>query len=266
MLIRFLDLTKQVLRWGSLQPPYLLLKKSHPFYDYYFHLEVKYIYLCRKIMGSCEQRLRGEAWKQEMEILIMETNTNTETTTVDTEIKDGASAEVDETTREDVDTKDAETVTMSKADYDKAIQSAEDKIRGHYSKEIKDLKDKIKELTPVEKSQAEIDLENRIAALEESERNVAAQKKRLEFQENLTNKGLDKALVDFLKEDTDVDALVSVVDGIVKSRMKSTGYVPTEHSSDDKVTIEEFQKMPYSKKVELSEKNPTLFNRLIGKR
>jgi hypothetical protein len=190
---------------------------------------------------------------------IME-NTNTETTVVDTEIKDGASA-ADETTREDVDT-----VTMSKTDYDKAIQSAEDKIRGHYSKEVKDLKDKIKELTPVEKSQAEIDLENRIAALEESERIVASQKKRLEFQENLTNKGLDKSLVDFLKEDTDVDALVSVVDGIVKSRMKSTGYVPTSHDSDDLVSQEEFNKMSYDKRVELYKKNPTLYERLTKRR
>lgn len=188
-------------------------------------------------------------------------NTNTETTVVDTEVKDGASA-VDETTRENVDT----VVTMSKADYDKAIQSAEDKIRGHYSKEIKDLKDKIKELTPVEKSQAEIDLENRIAALEESERIVASQKKRLEFQENLTNKGLDKSLVDFLKEDTDVDALVSVVDGIVKSRMKSTGYVPTSHDSDDLVSQEEFNKMSYDKRVELYKKNPTLYERLTKRR
>lgn len=192
-------------------------------------------------------------------------NTNTETTVVDTEVKDGASA-VDETTREDVDTKNAETVTISKTDYDKAIQSAEDKIRGHYSKEINDLKDKIKELTPVEKSQAEIDLENRIAALEESERIVAAQKKRLEFQENLTNKGLDKSLVDFLKEDTDVDALVSVVDGIVKSRMKSTGYVPTSHDSDDLVSQEEFNKMSYDKRVELYKKNPTLYERLTKRR
>lgn len=192
-------------------------------------------------------------------------NTNIETTVVDTEVKDGASA-ADETTREDVDTKNAETVTMSKTDYDKAIQSAEDKIRGHYSKEIKDLKDKIKELTPVEKSQAEIDLENRIAALEESERIVAAQKKRLEFQENLTNKGLDKSLVDFLKEDTDVDALVSVVDGIVKSRMKSTGYVPTSHDSDDLVSQEEFNKMSYDKRVELYKKNPTLYERLTKRR
>lgn len=192
-------------------------------------------------------------------------NTNTETTVVDTEVKDGASA-ADETTREDVDTKNAETVTISKTDYDKAIQSAEDKIRGHYSKEINDLKDKIKELTPVEKSQAEIDLENRIAALEESERIVAAQKKRLEFQENLTNKGLDKSLVDFLKEDTDVDVLVSVVDGIVKSRMKSTGYVPTSHDSDDLVSQEEFNKMSYDKRVELYKKNPTLYERLTKRR
>lgn len=192
-------------------------------------------------------------------------NTNTETTVVDTEVKDGASA-ADETTREDVDTKNAETVTISKTDYDKAIQSAEDKIRGHYSKEINDLKDKIKELTPVEKSQAEIDLENRIAVLEESERIVAAQKKRLEFQENLTNKGLDKSLVDFLKEDTDVDALVSVVDGIVKSRMKSTGYVPTSHDSDDLVSQEEFNKMSYDKRVELYKKNPTLYERLTKRR
>ena len=215
-------------------------------------------------MGSCEQRLRGEARKQEWRYKIME-NTNTETTVVDTEVKDGASA-ADETTREDVDTKNAETVTMSKTDYDKAIQSAEDKIRGHYSKEIKDLKDKIKELTPVEKSQAEIDLENRIAALEESERNVAAQKKRLEFQENLTNKGLDKSLMDFLKEDTDIDALVSVVDEIVKSRMKSTGYVPSEHSSDDKITPEEFNKMSYSQKLNVMQSQPELYKRLMANR
>ena len=181
---------------------------------------------------------------------------------VNTEVKDGGSS--DPTTNQEVNTE--ETVTMSKADYDKAIQSAEDKIRGHYSKEIKDLKDKIKELTPVEKSQAEIDLENRIAALEESERIVASQKKRLEFQENLTNKGLDKSLVDFLKEDTDIDALVSVVDGIVKSRMKSTGYVPSEHSSDDKITPEEFNKMSYSQKLNVMQSQPELYKRLMANR
>lgn len=214
------------------------------------------------------QRFRGMNRKQEMERIIMDTNTNTEVS-ADTRVSDGvATPEVDTTTNNtEVNAENnADTVTMSKADYDKAIQSAEDKVRGKYSKEINELKAKVQELSPVEKSQAEIELENRIAALEESERNIAEQKRKLDFQENLSNKGLDKSLVDFLKDDTDVDALVSVIDEIVKSRMKSNGYVPTEHSSDDKVTPEEYKKMSYSEKVALSEKSPELFKRLSGRK
>lgn len=190
-------------------------------------------------------------------------NTN-EVTTVN-QVADGVSIEFD-TTKGTTEVNAENSVTMSKADFNKAIQSAEDKLRGKYSKEIKELKDKIQELTPVQKSQAEIDLENRIAALEESERNIAAQKRRLDVQENLSNKGVDKALVDYLKDDADVDALVNIIDGIVKSRMKSNGYVPTEHSSDEKVTPEEFKKMTYSQKLELSERSPELFKRLSSRR
>lgn len=189
---------------------------------------------------------------------------NTNEITSINQVADGVSMKIDTTKGTEVNTEDS--VTMSKADFDKAIQSAEDKLRGKYSKEIKELKDKIQELTPVQKSQAEIDLENRIAALEESERNIAAQKRRLDVQENLSNKGVDKALVDYLKDDADVDALVNIIDGIVKSRMKSNGYVPTEHSSDEKVTPEEFKKMTYSQKLELSERSPELFRRLSSRR
>ena len=189
---------------------------------------------------------------------------NTNEITSINQVADRVSMKIDTTKGTEVNTEDS--VTMSKADFDKAIQSAEDKLRGKYSKEIKELKDKIQELTPVQKSQAEIDLENRIAALEESERNIAAQKRRLDVQENLSNKGVDKALVDYLKDDADVDALVNIIDGIVKSRMKSNGYVPTEHSSDEKVTPEEFNKMTYSQKLELSERSPELFKRLSSRR
>ena len=189
---------------------------------------------------------------------------NTSEITSINQVADGLSIELDTTKGTEVNTEDS--VTMSRVDFDKAIQSAEDKLRGKYSKEIKELKDKIQELTPVQKSQAEIDLENRIAALEESERNIAAQKRRLDFQENLCNKGVDKALVDYLKDDADVDALVNIIDGIVKSRMKSNSYVPTEHSSDEKVTPEEFKQMTYSQKLELSERSPELFKRLSSRR
>lgn len=190
---------------------------------------------------------------------------NTNEITSINQVADGVSMEID-TTKGTTEVNAENSVTMSKADFDKAIQSAEDKLRGKYSKEIKELKDKIQELTPVQKSQAEIDLENRIAALEESERNVTAQKKRLDVQENLSNKGMDKALVDYLKDDADVDALVNIIDGIVKSRMKSNSYVPTEHSSDEKVTPEEFKQMTYSQKLELSERSPELFKRLSSRK
>lgn len=218
------------------------------------------VYLCEKNNGSDRCNVYG-AWIGNRKGNTME-NTN-EITSIN-QVANGMSMKIDTTEGTEVNTEDS--VTMSKADFDKAIQSAEDKLRGKYSKEIKELKDKIQELTPVQKSQAEIDLENRIAALEESERNIAAQKRRLDVQENLSNKGVDKALVDYLKDDADVDALVNIIDGIVKSRMKSNGYVPTEHSSDEKVTPEEFKKMTYSQKLELSERSPELFKRLSSRR
>lgn len=194
----------------------------------------------------------------------MEDNKNTELEKdVETKGKDGA-----DTKSETTDTKDdtKETVTMSKADYDKAIQSAEDKVRGKLSKQIRDLEAKVKELSPVEKSQAEIDLENRIAALEASEKAVADRERKIATQEKLSASGLDKTLVDYIKDDADIDALSNIVDEIVKSRMKSSGYVPTDHDSEGKVTQEEFSKMSYSQKVEYSQKHPESFKRFMGKK
>lgn len=194
----------------------------------------------------------------------MEDNKNTELEKdVETKGKDGA-----DTKSETTDTKDdtKETVTMSKADYDRAIQSAEDKVRGKLSKQIRDLEAKVKELSPVEKSQAEIDLENRIAALEASEKAVADRERKIATQEKLSASGLDKTLVDYIKDDADIDALSNIVDEIVKSRMKSSGYVPTDHDSEGKVTQEEFSKMSYSQKVEYSQKHPESFKRFMGKK
>ena len=189
--------------------------------------------------------------------------TNTDTQDVDSKGKDGAGKNTDTT-----DTKDAtqETVTMSKADYNKAIQSAEDKVRGKAAKEIRDLQAKIKELSPIEKTQAEIDVENRLAALEASEKAVAERERKIAVQEKLSGSGLDKALADYLKDDVDVDKLSALVEGIVKSRMKENGYVPSNHSSDDKVTPEEFKKWSYSNKEKFAQEHPESYKRLIGKK
>lgn len=190
-------------------------------------------------------------------------NTNVENENVETKGNDGAdNTETTNTDKEDT----KETITMSKADYDKAIQSAEDKVRGKLSKQIRDLEAKVKELSPVEKTQAEIDLENRIAALEASEKAVTDRERKIATQEKLSASGLDKTLVDYIKEDADIDALSNIVNEIVKTRMKSNGYVPTDHASDEKVTQEEFSKMSYSQKVEYSQKHPESYKRFMGKK
>lgn len=191
-------------------------------------------------------------------------NKNTiSTKNVDSKGVDGVGANTDTTNTKDTT---QETVTMSKLDYDKAIQSAEDRVRGKYSKQLKDLEAKVKELSPVEKTQAEIDVENRLAALEASEKAVAERERKIAVQEKLSANGLDKTLADFLKDDTDVDKLSTLIDDIVKSKMKSNGYVPSDHSSDDKVTPEEFAKWTYSQKAEFAEKHPESYARLRGKK
>ena len=203
----------------------------------------------------CKTLCRGADQEQERQIIFMEENKNTN---VDTQTGDGAQA----TTNGEKSTD--KVVTMSQIDFDKAIQSAEDRVRGKMSKTIKELQEKVKELTPVEKTQDQIDLENRIAALEKSEREVAAQKKRLDIQEQLSGKGIDKSMVDFLRADADLEAFSDLIDTITKTRMKSSGYVPGEHTSDDKITPEDFKKMTYSEKVNFSQAHPEAYKRFMG--
>lgn len=157
-------------------------------------------------------------------------------------------------------------VTFTEDEVAKKIQSAEDKLRTKYVKEIKDLEEQVKKLSPVEKTQAEIDVENRLAALEASEKAVAERERKIAVQEKLSGSGLDKALADYLKDDVDVDKLSALVEGIVKSRMKENGYVPSNHSSDDKVTPEEFKKWSYSKKEKFAQEHPESYKRLMGKK
>lgn len=157
-------------------------------------------------------------------------------------------------------------VTYTEDEVTKKIQKAEDELHKKYSKQIEDLEAQIKKLSPAEKSEAELELEKRIAALEASEKDIADRERKIAVQEKLSANGLDKRLADYLKDDADIDALSSLVDGIIKGRMKENGYKPVDHSSDDKVTPEEFAKWPYSKKAEFAERHPEAYKRLRGKK
>jgi len=157
-------------------------------------------------------------------------------------------------------------VTFTEDEVSKKVQSAEDKLRAKYSKQIKELEDQIEKLSPKKKSESEIEMEKRIAALEESEKAVAERERKIAVQEKLSANGLDKALADYIKNDADVDKLSTLVEDMVKSRMKANGYVPSDHSSDDKVTPEEFKKWSYSKKEKFAQEHPESYKRLMGKK
>ena len=146
-----------------------------------------------------------------------------------------------------------ETVTMSKTDYAKAIQSAEDKLRTSYSAKIKELESKL----PHEKSDAEKDYDTRLAALE-------AKEKKMALQESLANKKLDNSFADYLKDDVDIDKFGTVIDNLVNTRLAQTGFRPSGHTDNVGISKEQWAKMSYSEKQEFYNSNPELANKFMG--
>lgn len=92
----------------------------------------------------------------------MDENKNIVGTENTTEVTTNESTTVETKTDDTANSKAACDIQMTQDDFDKAIQSAEDKIRTKYSKEVKQLQDKISTLSPVEKSKGEIEFENRL--------------------------------------------------------------------------------------------------------
>ena len=146
-----------------------------------------------------------------------------------------------------------ETVTMTKTDYDKAIQSAEDKLRTTYSSKIKDLESKL----PHEKSDAEKDYQQRLAALE-------AKEKKMALQESLANKKLDLSFAEYLKNDVDIDKFGTVIDNLVNTRLAQTGFKPNGHTANVGISKDQWAKMSYSEKQEFYNSNPELANKFMG--
>lgn len=135
----------------------------------------------------------------------------------------------------------------------------------HHIQNRLNLEDKIKELTPVELSDTEKELNRRIEELEKSQKEVESQKAFLSLQDTLQSKGIDKALATYLKADVDVDAFVTAFNSAMKEVTKDSGYVPDSHNAGDKITAEDWGKMKYSEKVDIMNKSPELYKRLMAK-
>ena len=178
-----------------------------------------------------------------------ETVENTETETV--ENTETETVENTETTEE--------TVTMSKKDFDKKIQSEVDKVRSEYSRQLNELKKQI----PEKKTEEQIALETRAAELD-------AKEKAFNFKVAMNEKGVASELQDFIKLDCDVEAFATVYESAIQKAVdayvKENGYVPENHKSGTTMTKEEFAKLPMSEKERIHDENPTLYNSLVARR
>lgn len=171
------------------------------------------------------------------------------------------------TVTENVETTNTETttentVTMSQEDFDKKLQGAADKVRTEYSKKIKDLETRIKELTPAQKSEAEIDFENRLAALE-------AKEKRMALFDSLSENDVSSDFADYLKDGADVkkfsEIYKSAIETAVQKKIQANGYVPNGHKSGESLTKDDFKKMNMTEKEQLYKNNPELYKTLSGR-
>lgn len=155
-----------------------------------------------------------------------------------------------------------ETVTMSKADYDKAIQAAEDRLRTKYSKNIKALEDKIAALTPVEKTDAERDFEKRLADLEKKEQENEVKAKVLNLKAVLQSHNIDSGIADYLSADVDAEAFSADIEKIISARLAAGGYKPTGHQTNQPITKAEYDKMTYDERADLYRRDPETWKRL----
>ena len=171
--------------------------------------------------------------------------------------------EVNETATKTEETNNEETMTISKSDYDKAIQSETDKVRTKYSKQVKELETRIKELEAKEekkvpeKSEKEIELEAREKALLARENAIA-------INQALSSKGMKTELAEYLKDGVDVDQLSSVIDSMVSERMTAQGYVPSSHKTGKGMTKEDFYKMDMDAQEKFFRENPESFHALFN--
>ncbi|MDA3731433.1 hypothetical protein PBV87_08080 [Niameybacter massiliensis] len=142
----------------------------------------------------------------------------------------------------------------------KLLQSETDRIRTEYSTKIKDLE----QYKPKEKSQAEIDLENRLKVLEDKEREIANKERQSRLHAKLGEKGLSAELSKYLRfDDENFDTQVEEFASVMNKTLLDSSYKPSNHKSNkDAITKEQFSGMGYMERAKLQETNPTLYTKL----
>lgn len=165
-----------------------------------------------------------------------------------------------------------ENKSLSEEEIKKLIQSAEDRVRGEYSKKLKDIQAKYDELRN-EKLSDEEKLQLKEQELEEKTRAFEKQKLDFEFTRHLASEKLPIELNNFVpgsdieKKKENLTTLKKIIDSFVEERVKekfSSQNLDVDKGSDNDKTItkEKFMQMSIDEKIKLAEENYELYKKL----
>lgn len=148
------------------------------------------------------------------------------------------------------------------ANVQRYVQSHEDRIRTDYSKRLKDANDELAKYKPVEKSDAEKALEERITALENREKELASKEKAMTIANKLKDKGIPTELAQYLSVGDNVDETVEKVGALFGNYFLDGTAKPTNHNTYKGITREDFKRMGYAERAKLYSENPELYKAL----
>ena len=135
------------------------------------------------------------------------------------------------------------------------LQSEGDKIRTKYSNKLRTVKEELNQYKPAQKSDAEIQFENRMKELEAREQKLLAKERQAEL-------GLPTELGQYLNLGEDVDAGLEAVSVAINGYLLNNGSKPTNHSKQQSISKSDFKKMSYGEKAQLFQDNPELYKAL----
>lgn len=148
------------------------------------------------------------------------------------------------------------------ANVQKILQSHEDRIRTDYSKKLKDAETELAKYKPQEKSESEKKLEERIAALEAKEQELANKERAMTIAEKLKSKDLPEDLAKFLNVTDDVDSSIEEVAKMFGGHFLDKTNKPTNHTTNRGITKTDFKKMSYAERAKIFQENPQLYEAL----
>ncbi|KMT21501.1 hypothetical protein [Clostridium cylindrosporum] len=174
-----------------------------------------------------------------------------------------------------VDTTTDTITTFTKEEVDKMLQSEGDKIRTKYNKDVLKLKEEIKlkeqyieSLKPVEepvveKSEAEIKAEQKLAELEAKELEIQAKEQHLNLVNLLNSKGLPSQLADIIKVGDNVETSINTLAELLNANKLNDSFKPDGRTSSvDVLTKEQFSKMSPIDRMNLFKDNEELYKKL----